>query len=669
MSRLLRTFANPVLAAKATRGALPCLLAAALLLCALSGSAARAAVRPLSAKQYAVLPKCSAPEPGHASCLSVGVVRRARPRPKAVSPAVISPREGEVGYRPSDLQRAYELPKTAPAAQTIALVDAFNDPTAEADLKSYDKEFALPECTKAAGCFSQVSQSASKPALPFPKTTAELEEFRAGTPAHKELAQQATEWGGEISLDIETAHAICQNCHILLVEAKSSVFTDLEEAETRAEALSANEISNSWGGEEEAGVAALEASGPFNHPNTVITASAGDSGYLGWYAILEGLAEGLEPGAGYPSSSPHVVAVGGTRLELGSESKWAREQVWNGYGAGGGGCSVHFAAPEWQLSLADWSEVGCATTRSVSDVSADADPYTGVAVRYTGGGCSFEKETAPEVVQSIAGWCPIGGTSLASPLIAAVFALAGGSHEVAYPAKTLYEGARNVPGAVHDITEGSNGMCEHFDELTGTSLCSAKAEAKASCPSKPGSCMACPRYDGATGIGTPKGLEGFAPSTPVAEAPYDPASCELEAPPAQAPSTTEAPAPRAATTSVPPPPAPPPPPPATPLTLQLTSLGLTTTSVIALNRHPTRANVAFAFRSNMAIRLRVTLARRVRSHGRTRWVTVGRSITISAAAGRNVKRLTGAKHLPAGTYRLTLTPSSGKPRSILFHIG
>jgi hypothetical protein len=653
MRRPLRKFAGPVLAAVAL-AALP---------------AGAGAIKPLSAAQYVVRAKCSAPEPGHAGCLSLGLARRARPaaKPKIVSPSVISPRNGEVGYRPSDLHSAYELPTSATTAQTIAIVDAFNDPKANEDLKAYSEEFGLPECTEGTGCLTKVSQSASKPTLPFPKTTVELEEeLHNESGPHHEEAEEATEWIAEISLDIETAHAICQNCHILLVEAKSTEFKDLEESETRAETLKANEISNSWGGREETS-AAQESSSPFNHPKTVITVSAGDAGYLGWFAVFEGFAEFLEESAEYPASSPHVVSVGGTRLELGAASKWAGEQVWDdGYGAGGGGCSAHFAAPEWQLSLADWTEVGCATHRSVSDVSADADPYTGIAVRDSSGGCSFEEETAPEVTQKLEGWCPIGGTSLASPLIAGVFALAGGSHEAAYPAKTLYEGARDVPGAVHDITKGSNGLCESFDPQTGSSLCSAQAEAKASCPSKPGSCMACPRYDGATGIGTPKALEAFTHSTPVAEASYNPASCALEAPPSAAPANEQV-AP-SATTRAPAPP-PPPPPAATASPPSLTALSLTTAAVIALNRRPTIAKVAFAFNSNMATRVRVTLARRVRSHHRWHWLTVGHPITVSAGAGHNVKRLAGTKRLVAGTYRLTLTPNSGKPRSVVFHIG
>ena len=161
----------------------------------------------------------------------------------------------------------------------------------------------------------------------------------------------------------------------------------------------------------------------------MITASAGDNGYLDW-----------DSGAGaveFPAASPHVVAVGGTRLKLGPGSIWEGETVWNGDGAGGGGCSTIFPAPSWQLSLPDWSSVGCSTARAVADVSADADPYTGVAV---------SDSTSPECETSytegktkhVLHWCTLGGTSLASPLIASVFALAGGAGGVSYPASTLY---------------------------------------------------------------------------------------------------------------------------------------------------------------------------------------------------------------------------------------
>jgi hypothetical protein len=132
--------------------------------------------------------------------------------------------------------------------------------------------------------------------------------------------------------------------------------------------MGATEISNSWDGEEPVTDSAV-----FNHPGVVITAASGDNGYLNW--------QSPEPAAighvGYPASSPHVVAVGGTRLSLTSEGAWAGESVWNGYGATGSGCSETFGAPPWQQELPNWSAVGCGSKRAVADVSADADPYTG----------------------------------------------------------------------------------------------------------------------------------------------------------------------------------------------------------------------------------------------------------------------------------------------------
>ena len=147
----------------------------------------------------------------------------------------------------------------------------------------------------------------------------------------------------------------------------------------------------------------------------MITAASGDNGYLDW-----GLAEASERGfADYPASSPHVVAVGGTRLSLTAGGAWKEETVWNGDGAGGGGCSTVLTAPAWQQSVADWSAVGCGSHRAVADVSADADPYTGVAV--------YDSTPITEGEIEYRGWVPIGGTSVASPIIASTFALAGGA--------------------------------------------------------------------------------------------------------------------------------------------------------------------------------------------------------------------------------------------------
>ena len=332
--------------------------------------------------------------------------------------------EGCYGLRPQDLHSAYQLPTSASSAQTVALVDAYDDPTAEADLAVYDTEFHLPSCTTLNGCFEKVNEHGQTSPIP------------ASEPG----------WAQEISLDIEVAHATCQSCHILLVEAANESYASLELAEESAVKLGATEVSNSWGGEE---LGTDETA--FDHPGVAITAASGDDGYLNWDAPnLE------ERGfAQYPASSPHVVAVGGTRLGLTAEGAWSNEAIWNdgttrgeGDGASGGGCSARFAAPAWQQKLTNWSSVGCGSTRAVADVSADADPYTGVAIY----------DSMPTGEEE-GGWYAIGGTSAASPLIASAFALAGGAGGVAYPSRTLYENELNAPASLHDIASGSNGEC------------------------------------------------------------------------------------------------------------------------------------------------------------------------------------------------------------------
>ncbi len=470
------------------------------------------ALTPLPRSDYTVSPVCPPASPGRASCLSLQlfpVTREARARrhPLGVAlstpRAVPSPTAGNFGLRPQDLHSAYSLPTAPTSAQTIAIVDAYNDPNAEADLKAYDQEFGIPECTAGNGCLRQVNQNGEEGKPPFPKTVGELESARAGSIGEAERAEAATGWGLELSLDMESAHATCQGCKILLVLAKSESNIDLETAERSAETLGATEITNSWGGLEEGVTPAEDSASPFNHPGTVITASAGDNGYLGWDA-----SNAFEKGsAEYPASSPHVVSVGGTRLTLGAGGSWSSESVWNGDGAGGGGCSVNFTAPAWQQSVAGWSSVGCAAKRAVSDVSAVADPYTGFAVRYTSPACEYSYEEAK--VLHVLQWCTIGGTSLASPVIAAVFALAGGSEGISYPARTLYENSTGIPASLHDVTNGSNGSCAAaFNESTGISGCSPAEEAKTSCKSK-GICLAGTGYDGPTGVGTPNGILDF----------------------------------------------------------------------------------------------------------------------------------------------------------------
>jgi hypothetical protein len=501
-------------------------IAVGLVLCCAQNAAA-ATVSPLPRSDYTVHAVCGAPTPGRAGCLALQLVpqtaeARAHTHPlglvRAAPVAARSPAAGDYGLRPQDLHSAYDLPDSVAGAQTVALIDAYNDPTAESDLKAYDEEFGLPECTTGDGCFRQVNQNGEAGNPPFPKTTKELETARKGSRAAREEAEEATGWALEISLDIEVAHATCQSCDILLVESSAPSYEDLEMAEQSAATLGAGEISNSWAGSEEGETPELESASPFNHPGIVITAAAGDDGYLNWDA--ESSAE--KGYVNFPAASPHVVAVGGTRLSLEAGSAWAGEAVWNGDHATGGGCSVVFTAQPWQQSVSDWSGVGCGTKRAVADVAADADPYTGVAVHDTSPECEYSYEEGG--VKHVAYWCTIGGTSLSTPLIASVFALAGGANGVEYPAKTLYENELKSPASLHDVTVGSNGECSKPFLEDGLSACTPAEEA-ASCASK-AICLARTGYDGPTGAGTPDGIAAFKPpaSPPVVVTSVSPAS-------------------------------------------------------------------------------------------------------------------------------------------------
>ncbi len=494
-------------------------------------SAARAsALSPLPRSDYGVRSVCGAPAPDHVSCLALQLVprtaaARARTHPLGMRTAnairAASAAQGADGLGPAQLRDAYfpgEEPR-APASQpqTIALVDAYNDLDAEADLRVYDEEFGLPVFAKCqsgqtSDCFEQVNQKGERGNLPFPSSVgvrheAEVLCENARAPVgEREVACAAVEeadgWSLEMSLDIEMAHAICQNCQIVLVEAEGSAGASLEVAEeTAARArgkggVGATEVSSSWGGSEPASDGEA-----FNHPGVVVTASSGDSGYLGW--------EGEGPtGAEYPASSPHVVAVGGTSLTMAGVGgqEWGSESVWD---ESGGGCSVNFLAPAWQRSVGDWSSVGCGTgsgsRRASNDVAADADPYTGVAVYdsvpYLAPG-QWPREGSPP------GWTPLGGTSVSSPIVASMFALAGGAHGVAYPAQTLYSHLGS--GLLHDIVEGGNGKCQGFygDGCSG----SIAPLSPDDCGSGALICSASAGYDGPSGVGTPDGVGAFAPA-------------------------------------------------------------------------------------------------------------------------------------------------------------
>ena len=249
-------------------------------------------------------------------------------------------------------------------------------------------------------------------------------------------------WAQEISLDLDMASAICPNCKILLVEASSSSMANLAAAEDTAARLGATVISNSYGGSEFSGETATDSH--YHHPGVPITVSSGDNGF----------------GVEYPAASPYVTAVGGTSLaRASSTARGFTEKAWSGAGSG---CSVYEFKPAFQ------SDTGCAR-RTVADVSAVADPSTGVAVYDS------------LAYQGASGWMVFGGTSVSAPLVASVYALAGNGASIG-DAGHAYANAASL----FDVRSGSNGSC------SPAYLCTARAG-----------------FDGPTGLGTPNGVGAF----------------------------------------------------------------------------------------------------------------------------------------------------------------
>ncbi|WP_262061531.1 S53 family peptidase [Streptomyces sp. STR69] len=334
------------------------------------------------------------------------------------------------GYSPTNLRSAYGLTSAAASngsGETIAIVDAYNDPNAEADLATYRSYYGLSACTTANGCFKKVSQTGSTTSLPTSD---------AG-------------WSEEISLDLDMASAICPLCNITLVEATSASYVNLGTAENEAVALGAKFVSNSYGGSESSSQTSYDTS-YYNHAGVAITVSSGDSAY----------------GAEYPATSRYVTAVGGTKLSTSSTTRGWTEAVWrtSSTEGTGSGCSAYDAKPSWQ------TDTGC-TKRMESDVSAVADPATGVSV-YDSYGVT-------------AGWYTFGGTSVSAPIIAGVYALAGTPASGTYPAQYPYDYAGT--SSLNDVTSGYNGSC------TTAYFCTAETG-----------------YDGPTGWGTPEGISAFA---------------------------------------------------------------------------------------------------------------------------------------------------------------
>jgi subtilase family serine protease len=390
---------------------------------------------------YTPRPACGAPEPGTATCLALidgGFPARLVTARAAQQGATTAPRP----YTAADLQSAYRLPSTLLGArQTIAIVDAYDDPNAAADLTAYRQANGLPPCDAAFPCFTKVNQDGAAGPLP---------------PADPG-------WAVEESTDVDMASAICPNCEIVLVEANDNTFVNLGTAENEAVKIGASVISNSYGGTEDDGEAAV-CQDYYQHPGVAITVSSGDDGF----------------GAESPAACGSVIAVGGTTLYRSATARGWSENAWSlemnlaasnsfyvGMGSGSG-CSAYIAKPTWQ------HDPLCGN-RTVADTSAVADPFTPVAV--------YDSYGEP-------GWIAVGGTSVAAPIIGGVYALAGNAAMI-NPGAYLYAHASQL----NDVTAGSpvtstaggaNGFCG------GSYLCT------------PG-----PGYDGPTGLGAPDGIGAF----------------------------------------------------------------------------------------------------------------------------------------------------------------
>lgn len=372
-------------------------------------------------------PVCGPQVAGRARCHSQVVTAADGTTPLAT----VAPSAG--AYAPADLEAAYALSASAGAGQTVAVVAAFDNPNAEADLGAYRSRFGLPACTIAGGCFRKVNQTGASSPLP----------------------RADTGWGQEIDLDLQMASAACPYCHLVLVEAASANFSDLGAAvDTAATTFHANAISNSYGGSEFSTETAAAYEGHYNHPGSAITVSSGDNGF----------------GVEFPAASRYVTAVGGTSLTRDGSARGWSEKAWAGAGSG---CSAHIPKPAWQ------TDSGCAM-RAVADVAAVADPGTGVATYDSYGSAGG------------ANWYVAGGTSVAAPIIAGVYAAAGNTATVSDASRPY---ARR--GSLNDIVSGTNGTC------TVAYLCVAQVG-----------------YDGPTGVGTPIGTVAFAATpTSLAAAP------------------------------------------------------------------------------------------------------------------------------------------------------
>lgn len=378
---------------------------------------------PRAVPNYTSKSVCATPEPGKRRC-NVLQTLTSDGQPIASADAAFA------GYGPTELHTAYQLPCTpggpvaavcaTPATYgpaTIAITDAGGYETGasglESDLAAYNQKFGIPPCTVASGCLTLMNQTGGS-TMPAP----------------------VSGWSGEIILDIEAAHAICQTCKIVFIGANDAGDA-LDVAHNFATTLKPIVVSDSWSGGTDISTAG---NSKYKHNGVAQLVADGDNG--------------IETALNTPVDFPEVTAVSGTTLKLNTDGTRASETLWTGSGAG---CSPSLKAPAWQTSLSNWNTAGCGTQRAYGDITAVADPKTGAAIYYSGA------------------WTIYGGTSLAAPVLAGMFALANGSPQTGIPSTTLvtqmlYTNYTYNPALFYDITSGTdctNGVTTHCTAGTG----------------------------------------------------------------------------------------------------------------------------------------------------------------------------------------------------------
>jgi subtilase family protein len=368
-------------------------------------------------------PACPPPRPGHARCLVL-----ARPQAE-VNAAIAAGVKGTAaeprGWSPQAIEAAYKLPVGRASHQTVAVSIAFDTPKLGRYLATYRKHYHLPPCTKVTGCLKIVNQRGKASPLPH--------------------GGEINGWSVEATLDVSMISVACPHCHILVVEGDSDGLASLAVTENTAARLGASVISNSYGARESGVTQPLAKA--YRHPGHTIVVSSGDTGFTA---------------ASFPANLASVTSVGGTALHRARTGRGWRETVWDEtFGASGSGCSAYVAKPAWQ------HDTHC-PGRSVADVAAVA-------------------ANVPIYEQRQGGWLTVAGTSVAAPLIAGVYGLAGNAARLA-PGDVYRH-----PGRLFDVTTGNNALFEPPKAACGDDyLCTAKRG-----------------YDAPTGLGTPHGTAAF----------------------------------------------------------------------------------------------------------------------------------------------------------------